>query len=79
MCDYCQPRTVLLHRGGRTFTCAYCARTQEHPYFVYDYAREGHDYCGVCGKWMEIENYVPFKTEEESIAASRGVRGVKTK
>jgi hypothetical protein len=76
MC-YCQPRTVLLLDGGRTFRCAYCHRVREHPYFIYDYARDGHAYCGECGLWMKIENYTPFQTEAESKAASEGENGVR--
>jgi hypothetical protein len=41
--------------------------------------RDGYAYCSVCGKWMKIENYVTFKTEEESIAARKGVRCAKKK
>jgi hypothetical protein len=68
MCD-CQPRTVRLHVGGRSFRCAYCARVREHPHFDYYYALDGHAYCGDCGRWMKIENNTTFKAEEESAAA----------
>ncbi len=78
MCDY-QPQTVRLYDNGRSFACPYCQQVREHPHFDYYAARDGYAYCGVCGKWMKIENYVTFKTEEESIAARKGVRCVKTK
>ena len=67
MCDH-RARTVRLHNSRRTFSCAYCARVREHPYFDYLYVRDYHAYCDYCGRWMEIENKITSKTEEENNA-----------
>jgi hypothetical protein len=73
MCD-CQTRTVLLHVGGRSFRCAYCARVQEHPHADIYFALDGHVYGGECGRWMKIENDIRAKLEVESAADSESER-----
>jgi hypothetical protein len=68
MCDG-PPRTVRLHNSGRTFSCAYCARVREHPYFDYLYVLDYHAYCDYCGRWMKIENNITSESEEKSNTA----------
>ena len=70
MCD-CSPRTVQLHKSGRTFCCAYCLRVRAYPYFDYFYVRDYHAYCDYCDRWMEIENKMTSETEEEKSVASK--------
>ena len=65
----CQSLTVRLDATGRYFTCAYCLRVREHPYFDRLYLLDGHAFCDRCGRWMRIENYRTFATEEEYDAA----------
>ena len=70
-CEY-RPLTVRLHRGGRCFTCPCCGRVREHPPLdTFLYLMEGHAYCDLCGRWLRIENYRTFETEEEFEAARR--------
>jgi hypothetical protein len=35
----------------------------------YLYVRDYHAYCDYCGRWMKIENYITYETEEEYHAA----------
>lgn len=67
-----EPPSVRLHRGGRHFNCPFCESVREHPPVDLSHLRAGYAYCDLCGRWLKIENYREFKTEEEFDETQKG-------